>query len=208
MTDWKNQLYFGDNLPILRERVPDESVDPWSTSTRPSTPTPPTTCCSARRAARGRRRRYSAFDDTWHWSLESEAAYEDVVIGGPRKLADLLQAMRGFLGRNDMMAYLTMMAQRMAELRRVLKPTGSIYLHCDPTAGHYLKLLMDAVFGADKFCHDIEVWVLGGQGRTTRRRSVSPGADVQTLEHGAHLVGFAGWATSNRVGPQGNGCNV
>ena len=63
--------------------------------------------------------------------------------------------MRGFLGQNDMMAYLTMMAQRMVELHRVLKPTGSIYLHCDPTASHYLKLLMDAVFGADGFRNEI-----------------------------------------------------
>ena len=70
---------------------------------------------------------------------------------GPKKLADLLQAMRSFLGRNDMMAYLTMMAPRMVELHRVLKPTGSIYLHCDPTASHYLKLLMDAVFGPREF---------------------------------------------------------
>ncbi len=78
-----------------------------------------------------------------------------MVTKGPRALADLLQAMRGFLGRNDMMAYLTMMAQRMIELHRVLKPTGSIYLHCDPTASHYLKLLMDAVFGADNFRNEI-----------------------------------------------------
>ena len=69
-----------------------------------------------------------------------------VVTQGPRRLGDLLQSMRGFLGQNDMMAYLTMMAQRMAELHRVLKPTGSIYLHCDSTASHYLKLMMDAVF--------------------------------------------------------------
>ena len=74
-----------------------------------------------------------------------------MVTTGPEKLGDLLQAMLGFLGRNDMMAYLTMMAQRMAELHRVLKPTGSIYLHCDPTASHYLKLMMDAVFGQDNF---------------------------------------------------------
>ena len=87
--------------------------------------------------------------------MESTFAYEDVVTSGPRKLADLLQAMRSFLGQNDMMAYLTMMAQRMTELHRVLKPTGSIYLHCDPTASHYLKLLMDAVFGPINFRSEI-----------------------------------------------------
>ena len=76
-------------------------------------------------------------------------------MNGPKRLADMLQAMRSFLGQNDMMAYLTMMAQRMAELHRVLKPTGSIYLHCDPTASHYLKLLMDAVFGPRNYRNEI-----------------------------------------------------
>ena len=76
---------------------------------------------------------------------------------GTRKLADILQAFRDFLGTNDMLAYLTMMAPRLVELRRVLKPTGSIYLHCDPTASHYLKLLMDAVFGPKHFRTEI-VW--------------------------------------------------
>ena len=83
--------------------------------------------------------------------MESELAYRELVTDGPKKLGDMLQAMRAFLGQNDMMAYLTMMAQRMAELHRVLKPTGSLYLHCDPTASHYLKLLLDAVFGSGNF---------------------------------------------------------
>ena len=99
----------------------------------------------------------TAFEDTWHWSLESESAYQDVVTKAPGKLPDLLQAMRSFLGASDMMAYLTMMAQRMVELHRVLKDTGSIYLHCDPTASHYLKLLMDAVFGPENWRNEI-IW--------------------------------------------------
>jgi len=99
----------------------------------------------------------TAFEDTWHWGMESEYAYQEVVKEGSKKLADLLQAMRTFLGQNDMMAYLVMIAQRMVELHRVLKPTGSIYLHCDPTASHYLKLLMDAVFGAQNYRNEI-VW--------------------------------------------------
>ena len=97
----------------------------------------------------------TAFEDTWHWSLDSESAYQDVVTNAYGKLPDLLQAMRSFLGDNDMMAYLTMMAQRMVELHRVLKDTGSIYLHCDPTASHYLKLLLDSVFGAENFRNEI-----------------------------------------------------
>ena len=150
MPDWKNKLYFGDNLDILREHVPDESVDLIYLD-------PPFTYNVLFKEATGEgsAAQIHAFDDTWHWSIESEAAYREVVTDGPKKLADLLQAMRSFLGQNDMMAYLTMMAQRMVELHRVLKPAGSIYLHCDPTASHYLKLLMDAVFGATNFRSEI-----------------------------------------------------
>src|SRR5438067_9755046 len=69
----------------------------------------------------------------------------------------MMRALRGFLGENDMMAYLTMMANRLLELHRVLKPTGSLYLHCDPTASHYLKIVLDGVFGKERFLADI-VW--------------------------------------------------
>ncbi len=99
----------------------------------------------------------TAFEDTWQWGQESEAVYREIVASGPRKLADLMQALLAFLGRNDMMAYLVMMAVRLVELHRVLKQTGSIYLHCDPTASHYLKMVLDAVFGPDKFKTEI-VW--------------------------------------------------
>ena len=99
----------------------------------------------------------TAFEDTWQWSQEAEAVYREIVESGPRKLADLMQALLAFLGRNDMMAYLVMMAIRLVELHRVLKPSGSIYLHCDPTASHYLKLVLDAVFGPDKFKTEI-IW--------------------------------------------------
>ena len=68
----------------------------------------------------------------------------------------MLRAMRAFLKENDVMAYITMMAVRLLELHRVLKQTGSLYLHCDPTASHYLKIVMDAVFGADKFRNEIK----------------------------------------------------
>ncbi len=154
MTDWKNRLYFGDNLPILRERVASESVDliyldpPFNSNATYNVLFRETSGEASAAQIR-------AFDDTWHWDIESEAAYEDVVRDGPPELANMLQAMRGFLGRNDMMAYLTMMAQRIIELHRVLKPTGSIYLHCDLTANHYLKLLMDATFGAANFLNQV-----------------------------------------------------
>ena len=156
MADWKNKLYFGDNLDILREHVADESVDliyldpPFNSNATYNV-------LFKEASGEGSAAQIHAFDDTWHWSMESEYAYRDVVTNGPKKLADLLQAMRLFLGQNDMMAYLAMMAPRMVELHRVLKPTGSIYLHCDPTASHYLKLLMDAVFGQANFRNEI-VW--------------------------------------------------
>jgi site-specific DNA-methyltransferase (adenine-specific) len=89
-----------------------------------------------------------AFDDTWHWTDSAEDAYGEVMRSGNGAAAEMLRAMRSFLGENDMMAYLAMMAVRLLELHRVLKPTGSLYLHCDPTASHYLKILLDAVFGA------------------------------------------------------------
>lgn len=96
-----------------------------------------------------------AFDDTWHWNESAEAAFGDVMRSGNGNVAEMLRAMRSFLGDNDMMAYLTMMAVRLLELHRVLKDTGSLYLHCDPTASHYLKILLDAVFGAGNYGNEI-----------------------------------------------------
>ena len=152
--DWRNKLYFGDNLPIMREHIPDESVDliyldpPFNSNATYNV-------LFREHDSSESAAQIQAFDDTWHWSTDAEWEYQQVVTQGPRKLADMLQAMRTFLGQNDMMAYLTMMAPRMVELHRVLKPTGSIYLHCDPTASHYLKLLMDAVFGPTRFRNEI-----------------------------------------------------
>ena len=152
----KNQLYFGDNLDILRNHVPDASVDliyldpPFNSNATYNV-------LFQEKSGQQSAAQITAFEDTWHWSPESEMAFQDVVVNAPNKLSALLQAMRSFLGDNDMMAYLTMMAQRMIELHRVLKDTGSIYLHCDPTASHYLKLLMDSVFGAEYFRNEI-IW--------------------------------------------------
>jgi DNA modification methylase len=95
-----------------------------------------------------------AFEDTWKWDQEAARAFQEVVEGGGA-VSQAMQAFRTFLGTNDMLAYLAMMAPRLMELRRVLKPTGSIYLHCDPTASHYLKMLMDAVFGVDHYLNEI-----------------------------------------------------
>ena len=105
----------------------------------------------------GSQAQIEAFDDTWHWSETAEDAYWQVLRGANTDAAKVLEAMRGFLGENDMMAYLAMMAIRLIELHRVLKPTGSLYLHCDPTASHYIKVMMDGIFGHGNFLNEI-VW--------------------------------------------------
>jgi len=152
--DWKNRLYFGDNLDILRREVPDASVDliyldpPFNSNATYNV-------LFKEKSGEESAAQITAFEDTWQWGLESEAVYKEIVTAGPRKLADLMQALLAFLGRNDMMAYLVMMAIRLVELYRVLKPTGSIYLHCDPTASHFLKLVLDAVFGSENYLNEI-----------------------------------------------------
>ena len=154
--DWKNTLYFGDNLQVLRTNVPGDSVDliyldpPFNSNANYNV-------LFAEKSGEKSAAQIHAFEDTWGWGLESEAAYNELVTQGPKKLADLMQALLSFLGRNDMMAYLVMMAIRLVELHRVLKPTGSIYLHCDPTASHYIKLVLDAVFGGFNYRNEI-VW--------------------------------------------------
>ena len=149
-----NRLYYGDNLDVLREQVKDESVDlvyldpPFNSNANYNIlfKSPAGTSADAQ---------IEAFEDTWHWIDKAEDAFDQVMRSGNTAAAELLRAMRGFLGENDMMAYLAMMAIRLIELHRVLKPTGSLYLHCDPTASHYLKLLLDGVFGADRFVNEI-----------------------------------------------------
>lgn len=151
---WKNKLYFGDNLDIMRRCIKPESIDLIYLD-------PPFNSKATYNVLFGEANgtqsaaQITAFEDTWHWGRESEEAYHELVTKGPKKLADLVQALRSFLGRNDMMAYLVMMAIRLVEMHRVLKPTGSIYLHCDPTASHYLKLVMDGVFGPHNFRNEI-----------------------------------------------------
>ena len=151
----ENTLYYGDNLDILRRYVKDESVDliyldpPFKSSQDYNVLFKEQN--GTRAAAQ-----IMAFEDTWRWDEAAASAFEEIVVAGGRA-SQVMQAFRTFLGENDMMAYLSMMAPRLVELRRVLKSTGSIYLHCDPTASHYLKMLMDAVFGVQNFRNEI-VW--------------------------------------------------
>lgn len=151
-----SKLFYGDNLGVLRDHVADESVDlvyldpPFNSNA---------TYNLLFKAPGGEasRAQIEAFDDTWHWNETAECAFDEVVHSGNSDAAKMLTAMRSFLGENDMMAYLAMMAVRLIELHRVLKSTGSLYLHCDPTASHYLKLLLDAVFGKENFLNEI-IW--------------------------------------------------
>ncbi len=99
----------------------------------------------------------TAFEDTWHWNQKAEEAYHALVTQQDESISRMIEAMRQFIGENQMMAYLVMMAARLVELHRVLKPTGSLYLHCDPTASHYLKLILDTIFDVRNFRNEI-VW--------------------------------------------------
>ncbi len=150
-----NTLYYGDNLEILKRYIPDESVDlvyldpPFNSNQNYNVLFKEKNGSQAASQIR-------AFGDTWTWSTDDEELYADLVTKGD-KVADCLQAFRTFLGPCDMLAYLVMMAPRLVELKRVMKPKASIYLHCDPAASHYLKMLMDAVFGPEHFRNEI-VW--------------------------------------------------
>jgi DNA modification methylase len=150
----KRDVYIGDNLDILRRYIPSESVDllyldpPFKSDRRYNRVFQK---AGARAAAQER-----AFEDTWEWNATAEHACQ-VMMRTPGKLGEAIAALYRLLGEVPMMAYIAMMAPRLVELRRVLKTTGSIWLHCDPTASHYLKVLMDAVFGAEHFRNEI-IW--------------------------------------------------
>ena len=151
-----NALYYGDNLGVLRDEIASESVDliyldpPFNSQASYNV-------LFKGPSGKGADAQIEAFEDTWHWGEGAERAFLEVLASPHTQAAELLRAMRSFLGENDVMAYLAMMAVRLIELHRVLKPTGSLYLHCDPTASHYLKLLLDAIFGKENFLNEI-IW--------------------------------------------------
>lgn len=149
----RNLLYYGDNLEVLRLHVKDESVDlvyldpPFNSNATYSV-------LFGHADGSQSAAQIQAFEDTWHWDQAAAAAFQETVKAGGA-VASALAAFQTLLGPSTMLAYLSMMAPRLVELRRVLKSTGSLYLHCDPTASHYLKLLLDAVFGAEHFVNEI-----------------------------------------------------
>ena len=153
-----NRLYYGDNLDVLRDAkaFPDECVDliyldpPFNSNAGYNV-------LFKAASGKGADASIEAFDDSWTWGDASKNALMDIASGTNRPLQVMMEAMRTAIGENPMMAYLAMMAVRLVELHRVLKPSGSLYLHCDPTASHYLKLVLDSVFGAANFRSEI-IW--------------------------------------------------
>ena len=151
-----NKLYYGDNLEIIRKHISDQSVDliyldpPFNSKAGYN-------ILFKEPAGESSKAQITAFEDTWHWTEETEKTYQEIIETASANIVEMMRAFRRFINLNDMMAYLTMMCIRLIELKRVLKDTGSVYLHCDPTASHYLKILMDAVFGKKNFRNEI-VW--------------------------------------------------
>ena len=133
-------LYYGDNLDILKRYIKKESVDlvyldpPFNSAQNYN-------AFFQEKDGTAAASQIRAFEDTWTWNQESQRVYEELILQ-PGKVSEVMQAFRTFLGTNDMMAYLAMMSPRLIELQRVLKSTGSLYLHCDPTASHYLKITL------------------------------------------------------------------
>jgi DNA modification methylase len=163
-------LYYGDNLDVMRQNVASESVDliyldPPFNSDR-----------TYNLIARGSRAQEPVFVDTWTWDEDAETAFRELTDGTPRgvhvpgHLREMMLALGGVLGKHrDMLAYLSMMAIRLVEMRRVLRKTGSIYVHCDASASHYLKLVLDTLFGPENFRREIiwrSGWVSGFKTRT------------------------------------------
>jgi DNA modification methylase len=154
---WLNKLYYGDNLKVLREEIDSNSIDlvyldpPFISSRAYKT-------VVNEGSRMGPPSRILGFDDAWSWDYEAERLYLELLSdGAPSALKSILGSMRELLGGGDVLAYLTMMAARLVELRRALKATGSLYLHCDPAVSHYLRIILDAIFGPKNFRNEI-IW--------------------------------------------------
>ncbi len=177
-------LYFGDNLFVLRDEIKNESVDlvyldPPFNSKRDYNllfKTPKGHDSDAQIAA---------FDDTWHWGEQAEREFAELLHQENTDVSEMIQSLRRFLNESDMMAYLVMMANRLVELHRVLKSNGSLYLHCDPTASHYLKIVLDTVFGAENFRNEI-IW-----------KRTSAHSDAKTLGNSHDVLLF--YSKSNEI---------
>jgi len=181
---FKNRLYCGDNLDVLRD-LPSDWVDLIYLDPPFNSKADYNVLFKEKDGSDSMGQRL-AFGDTWRWSIETEALYQEVVTHGPPRVGALLAALREVFGGkssgNDILAYLVMMAARLVEMHRVLAPTGSLYLHCDPTASHYLKVVLDAVFGGPNFVNEI-CWK-----RTTTKNDFAEGAKNWPRVHDVLLL--------------------
>lgn len=152
----ENTLYYGDNLDILKKHIPPESVDliyldpPFNSNRNYNV-------LFRDESGQDSDAQIVAFEDTWHWNVQTQDIYESLIADAPDKVSETLGALYKIIGTNQMMAYIVMMTARLVQLHRVLKPTGSLYLHCDPTASHYLKIVLDGIFGTENFRAEI-IW--------------------------------------------------
>ena len=150
----ENTLFYGDNLKVLREYIPDESIDliyldpPFNSNRNYNV-------LFKDESGTDSEAQITAFEDTWHWNETAQNTYDDLRQDGPDHVGKMIESLHDFIGNNQMMAYLVMMAARLVELHRVLKENGSLYLHCDPTASHYLKIILDTIFRAENFRNEI-----------------------------------------------------
>jgi site-specific DNA-methyltransferase (adenine-specific) len=163
----ENALYFGDNLKILRDSIPPNSIDliyldpPFNSKASYN-------ILFKEPSGEPSEAQITVFDDTWHWTAETQKTFEEIISRGPAEVAEMMTSFKKFVGPNDVMAYLTMMCIRLLELHKVLKDNGSMYLHCDPSASHYLKILLDTIFGKGNFQNEI-VWHYRGGGVSRNR---------------------------------------
>jgi DNA modification methylase len=174
-----NTLFYGDNLPILREYVDDESIDliyldPPFNSNRSYN------VLFKDESGKEAQAQIAAFEDAWHWNAVAEQTYQELATQGEARISNTIGALRKSIGTNQMMAYLVMMAVRLVELHRVLKPTGSLYLHCDPTASHYLRLVLDTIFGPQNFRNEI-TWKRSSAHSDTKQGAQHYGRVTDTL---------------------------
>ncbi len=152
----ENTLFYGDNLTILRQYIPDECIDliyldpPFNSSRNYNV-------LFKDEHGIESESQITAFEDTWHWNMETLQTYNEMLTDAPDHVGKMISSLHEFIGENQMMAYLVMMTTRLVELHRILKPTGSLYLHCDPTASHYLKIILDVIFGVENYRGEI-VW--------------------------------------------------
>jgi DNA modification methylase len=177
----ENLLFFGDNLPILQEHIARESVDlvyldpPFNSSREYSVifsePESPESDAQIK-----------AFGDSWRWTTQTEHAFDNLGQVAPPRLVEMVNGFIGFLGRNDLTAYIVMLAGRLVELHRVLKPNGTLFLHCDPTAGHYIKITLDNIFGKDKMINQF-----------TWKRSSAHSDAKQGAKHAGRITDLIFW---------------